>query len=102
MIINFCKNKYKKQISKLQAYVRRLETGDQISLREIFSIRDGSDVSVSPDEKKTKKKISTQKKIKNDQSGHSSSEAPNKRASVKKVNAFRPKRTLNLKNPKKD
>lgn len=43
-----------------------------------------------------------QKKFKNEQSGHSSSESPHKRASVKKVAPTKQKRMLNLKATKKE
>ena len=46
--INFSKVKYRKQISKLRIYLSRLQTGDQVSFRDMFKPKDGSDAS-SPD-----------------------------------------------------
>ena len=50
VIINFAKNKYKRQIFKIKNYLQKLKDGEHVSLREMYN-KDGSDVSVSPDEK---------------------------------------------------
>ena len=48
-IITFIKLKYRKQISRLETYLTKLETGEHVSLRDMYNNKDGSDVSVSPD-----------------------------------------------------
>ena len=66
----------------------------------MYAKKEKSDVS-SPDEKPSKPKPSTSKKPKKPANDSSS---PNKRASVKKVGnpELRPKRTLQMKNSKRD
>ena len=62
LVIVFCRNKYRKQITKIKTYLKRLENGDHVSLKELYS-KDGSDTSVSPDEKsKSKNKLKLSKK----------------------------------------
>lgn len=97
-IINFTKSKYRKQINRIETYLKKLETGEHVSLREMFSQKNGSDVSVSPDEKISKNRAGNIKRPLKF-SEHSGSESPAKKGSVKKVNNLvtKPKRTLNLK-----
>ena len=35
--ITFAKNKYRKQIAKLRAYLHRLESGDYVSLKDLYA-----------------------------------------------------------------
>ena len=70
-IINFSKSKYRNQISKIKCYLSKLETGEHVSLRDMYNNKEGNNI--SPEDRIVKIKQSTQKKLKNDQSGHSSS-----------------------------
>lgn len=49
-MINFGKNKFRRQITKIKNYLQKLKDGEHISFREMYG-KDGSDASVSPDEK---------------------------------------------------
>ena len=47
-ILNFCRSKFRKEIRRLQSYLKKLEEGDQISLKDMYNVKEGSDISVSP------------------------------------------------------
>ena len=37
VFLTFSRNKYRKQISKLKAYLHRLESGEEINLRDLYA-----------------------------------------------------------------
>lgn len=54
LIINFSRNKLRRQVTRIRSYLEKLKQGENISFRDMYA-KDGSDVSVSPDEKYQKK-----------------------------------------------
>lgn len=56
VIINFVKNKYRRQISRVRNYLNRLQAGEHVSLKDLF-IFEGSDASASPDDKPFRQNI---------------------------------------------
>lgn len=97
LFITFSRSKYRKQVSKIKSYLKRLEVGDCISLKDLFS-RDGSDQSLSPEEKsKSKSKPKTFKRSPEIQ--QSETESPQRKSSKRTslAKSTKNKRTLNLK-----
>lgn len=50
LIVNFSKNKYRRQITRIKKYLQKLKDGENISFKDMYA-KDGSDASVSPDQK---------------------------------------------------
>jgi hypothetical protein len=60
-ILSYCSNKFRKQFNKLKKYIERLQQGDEVWFRELYS-KEASDVEPSPspgkrEEEKTVRRI---------------------------------------------
>lgn len=55
-IINYCANKYHKQLMKLNKYVEKVEQGENIWFRELYN-KQSSDVEISPEKNRNEEKV---------------------------------------------